>query len=221
MPIRQWPDGDQPRVKLRAQGAQSLTDAELIAILFNTGYRGSTALELAKTLLVAHGSLKNLIQAPPLPLKGVGEAKCATLKAAIELGKRYLSSQLNKGEALTSSHMTRAFLADRLKHHLNEVFACLFMDTHLRLIQYDELFQGTINEASVYPREIVRRGLTYNAAKIILAHNHPSGMSTPSIADQEVTKRIKQALALVDIEVVDHIIIGLEETFSFAENHLI
>jgi DNA repair protein RadC len=220
MPITDWPLEDRPREKLLAKGEQALTDAELIAIFLKTGTRGKTAVDIAKTLLVEYGGLKQLLRAPPRLLmqkQGVGSAKYAALKAACELGRRYLRETLPTGAILNSSQKTQLFLADRLRDYTNEVFACVFMDNHFRLICFEELFHGTINEANIYPREIVRRGLAHNAAKIILAHNHPSGSPIPSKADQEVTNIIKKTVALVDMEVVDHVIVGNPDHFSFAE----
>jgi len=219
MPITNWPRADRPREKLLEKGEHMLTDAELIAILLNSGTRGKTAVDVARDLLCEFGTLKKLVGAPPSQIKklGVGNAKYALLKAAFELGRRCLTEQLPTGSVLNNSRMTQQFLADHLRGHPNEVFACLFMDNHLRLIHYEELFHGTINEANIYPREIVRRGLLHNAAKIILAHNHPSGLAAPSRADKNVTSLIKQALSLVDIEVVDHVIVGNPDNFSFAE----
>lgn len=220
MPITDWPQEDRPREKLISKGEKSLTDAELIAIFLISGTRSKTALDIAKELLSEFGSLKKLLRAPPQSLiktSGIGRAKYASLRAAIELGRRYLNEQLPVGSVLNSSRVTQQFLAQHLRDYTNEVFACLFMDNHFRLISFEELFFGTINEANIYPREIVRRGLAHNAAKIILAHNHPSGNPTPSTADKEVTTLIKQALNLIDIDVVDHIIIGNPGNFSFAE----
>lgn len=220
MPITHWPEADRPREKLIQRGEKALTDAELIAIFLKTGVKGKSALDLGKQLLQEYGSLKKLFAAPLADLlkhEGIGITKYATLKAALEIGRRYHSEPVQIGSVLKNSTMTRNFLSDRLREHKNEVFACLFMDHHCRIISFEELFQGTINRAMIYPREIVRRGLFHNAAKIILAHNHPSNVATPSEADKEVTVFIKEALNLVDIEVVDHIIIGNPENFSFAE----
>lgn len=224
MAITDWPHEDRPREKLLQKGEQSLTDAELIAICLTSGTRGKSALDIAKELLREFGSLKQLLRAPTNSLMqkaGIGNTKYAVLKAAIELGRRYLNEQLPPGSLLNSSRITQQFVAQYLREYTNEVFACLFMDNHFRLIKFEELFFGTINEANIYPREIVKRGLAHNAAKIILAHNHPSGNPIPSTADKEVTQLIKQSLLLVDIEVVDHIIIGNPENFSFAKAGLI
>lgn len=219
MPMTDWPKEDRPREKLLHKGAAVLTDAELVAIFLQTGTRGKTALDLARELLTEQQDLKKLIDSPAGLLQsktGVGLAKYARLQAAIELGRRYFSTQIHPGDVLNSSRVTQAFLADRMRHYPNEVFACLFLDTQLRLISFEELFHGTINEASVYPREIVRRGLLLNAAKIIIAHNHPSGRAEPSQADREVTLLVQKALELVDIRLIDHIIVGNPDHFSFA-----
>jgi DNA repair protein RadC len=224
MPITDWPQEDRPREKLLLKGEKILTDAELIAIFLNTGTRGKTALDIAKELLIEYGDLKTLLLAPAtfiMNKRGIGQAKYAFLRAAIELGRRYLEKPISIGETLNNTQVTQAFIANRLRYYRNEVFACVFMDTHFRLLCFEELFHGTVNEAIIYPREIVRRSLYHNAAKIILAHNHPSGHPLPSNADKEITLRIKKALELVDIEVIDHIIVGNPDNFSFAEKGLI
>lgn len=220
MPITDWPAEDRPREKLLKKGEDTLTDAELVAIFLQSGTRGKTALDLARNLLNEFGSLNKLLRAPESRLiqeKGIGTARYAALKAAAEMGRRCIDEPVVIGQPLTNSKLTRQFLANRLRHHQNEVFACLFLDNHLRLIHFEELFHGSINQASIYPREIVRQGLAHNAAKLILAHNHPSGEPTPSQADKDATRLIKQALALIDIDVVDHVIIGNPDTYSFAE----
>ena len=223
MPIINWPEEDRPREKLLTKGAETLTDAELIAIFLRTGTRGKTALDIAKELLFEHGSLKKLLCAPQSRIQksGIGKAKYAALLAARELGKRYLNTEIKNGDVLNNSEITQKFLADRLRDAENELFACLFLDSRMRLISFEILFHGTIHSASIYPREIVKRGLAHNAANIILAHNHPSGYPAPSGADKEVTELIKQALALIDIAVLDHIIIGNPENFSFADAGLL
>jgi len=224
MPITDWPISDRPREKMLQKGEEALTDAELVAIFLKTGTYGKTALDLARELLAQYGSLKALLTSPLTQLAkthGLGEAKCLTLKAAAELGRRYVHENIPSGAILNSSQQTRLFLAGHLRHQTNEVFACIFMDTHFRLLSFEKLFEGTIHSAHIYPREIVKRGLMHNAAKIILAHNHPSGLPTPSQADKEATELIKQALSLVDIDVVDHLIIGNPGDFSFADAGLI
>ncbi len=220
MTITNWPIEDRPREKLLSRGAKHLSDSELLAIILRTGIRGKTALDLARELLVEFGNLKQLLQITPHVLyqkAGIGKAKYAFLKAALELGQRYLGEPLQIGETLRNSSAAKQFLAYRLKDYSHEVFACLFLDSVHRVICFEELFQGTINEANVYPREVVKRALAHNASKIILAHNHPSGNPAPSEADQEITKVLKQALALVDIQILDHIIIGHKENVSLTE----
>ncbi|HEX4044084.1 MAG TPA: DNA repair protein RadC [Gammaproteobacteria bacterium] len=220
MPISDWPVADRPREKLLQLGAEKLTDAELIAIFLKSGIPGKTALDIARELLMQYGSLKKLLQTPAALLiktAGIGQAKYAGLQAIKEIGRRYTRETLLIGAQLNNSKLTQQFLSDQLRDHTNEVFACIFMDTHFRLICFEELFHGTVNEANIYPREIVRRSLLHNAAKVILAHNHPSGCPQPSKADRESTQLIKRALALVDIEVVDHVIVGRLINFSFAE----
>lgn len=220
MPITDWPLSDRPREKLLNKGEEILTDAELIAIFFKTGIRGKTALDIAKELLSEYGGLKKLIRTPAhllLTKHGLGKAKYAALLAAIELGRRYSAENLLPGQVLNNAKIVQKFLGERLREYPNEVFACIFMDCQFRLLSYEILFKGTINEANIYPREIVKRGLVLNAAKIIIAHNHPSGCHQPSLADKDVTQLVKQALSLIDIEMVDHIIVGNPRTFSFAE----
>ena len=224
MPITDWPDDERPREKLLARGEQALTDAELIAIFLRTGTRGHTAVDIARQLLSDFGGIRNLLQAPLITLTnqhGIGHSKYAALQAALELGRRCLMHPAEDGSILNSSSKTRQFIADHLRPHATEVFACLFMDLHYRLIRFDKLFYGSIHEAVVYPREIVRLGLLYHASRIILAHNHPSGIAEPSDADKSVTANIKQALGLVDMKLVDHIIVGKSDTYSFAETGLI
>jgi DNA repair protein RadC len=220
MPITHWPLNERPREKLLQFGAKNLSDAELLAIFVNTGIRGKTALDIARDLLSDFGSLKKLLQSYPHEIcrkQGLGKAKYALLKAALELGRRFLDSDIQPGETLHNSDGTKQFLAHQLKHYSHEVFACLFLDNHNRLICFEELFHGTLAEASIYPREVVKRGLLHNAAKIIFAHNHPSGNPEPSQADQEITQILKQSLRLVDIQVIDHIVIGHQHSLSFAE----
>jgi len=220
MPITDWPREDRPHEKLLNQGEQSLTDAELLAIFLKTGIRGKTALDIARDLLAHYGNLKQVLSASSHSLTqtlGIGKTKYATLQAALELGRRYVGESFQVGTVLNSSQKTQQFLAQHLREHTNEVFACLFMDNHFRLLRFEKLFFGTVNETNIYPREIVKKSLMHNAANIILAHNHPSGHSEPSHADKEVTTLIKNALALIDVNVVDHIIVGNPTNFSFRE----
>ena len=215
---------EEPYEKLLNQGPSYLSDSELLSLFFRPSFEGKGAVEAAHDVLSEFGDLKNLLNAhPPLFYQktGIGKTNYALLKAAIELGRRYLIEPLKIGEKLTSSHATKRFLANRLKNYPHEVFACLFLTTQNRLIQFEELFQGTLNEACVYPREVIKRCLTYNAGKVILAHNHPSGDAAPSLADEEITLLLKKALLLVDIQLIDHIVVGRKKCFSFAETGLL
>ena len=224
MSIKHWPNADKPREKLLALGEQNLTDAELLAICLRTGLPGQNALELAKNLLIRYGSLKQLVSASSQDLiqtKGIGIAKYILLRAAVELGRRYLKIELPKKFILKDGSATYNFLKTKLAEYNNEVFVCLFLDVKLRIIHYEEMFKGTLSEVNVYPREIVRLALKYHAASVILAHNHPSGDINPSFADKELTALIKKALNLMDIAVLDHIIVGFNSYFSFNQHGLI
>lgn len=224
MTITTWPTLDRPREKLLSQGAKYLSDAELLAILLQTGTQGKTALDIARELLTESGGLKKLGYAPAhhfYQKRGLGKAKFAMLQAALELGKRHCEEPLLAGQKLGNSEITKRCIADRLKDYAHEVFSCLFLDTQNRIIAFEELFHGTLTESNVYPREVVKRALAHNAAKVILAHNHPSGNPNPSSADRDITRTLQNALELVDIKVVDHIIVAPPEVLSFAETGLI
>lgn len=224
MSIRHWPAAERPREKLLAQGAEHLSDAELLAIFLRTGTAGNNAIDLGRQLLEQHGGLRACLELPPAQLKacrGLGTATTALLLAALELGRRYLLADLKRGVALANPEATRDFLQARLRGYPHEVFACLFLDNRHRVIEYEALFRGTIDGASVHPREVVKAALAYNAAAVILAHNHPSGVAEPSQADLHLTRRLREALALVDIRVLDHLVIGDREAVSFAERGLL
>jgi DNA repair protein RadC len=218
--IRDWPAGERPREKLLARGPGALSDAELLAIFLRTGAHGKTAVDLARELLQAWGGLRPLLEAERRPfcaMHGLGEAKYAQLQAVLEMARRHLQEQLQRETALDNPDTTRRYLLSRLRHHQHEVFACLFLDNRHRIICFEELFHGTIDGASVHPREVVKRALYHNAAAVILAHNHPSGIAEPSRADIQITRRLVEALALVDIRVLDHLVIGDAEGVSLAE----
>ncbi len=224
MPIRDWPDDDRPREKLMGRGATALSDAELLAILLRTGVAGRSAVDLARDLLQEYGGLRRLLEAEQASFcrtPGLGPAKYAQLQAVLEIGRRFLEETLQREDAIKSVSDTRRYLTTKLRHQLHEVFACLFLDNRNRIISYEELFQGTIDGASVHPRQVVRRALYHNAAALIFAHNHPSGVAEPSQADQQITRRLKEALSLIDVRVLDHVIIGDGETVSFAERGLL
>jgi len=224
MAITDWPADERPREKLLQRGAAALSDAELLAIFLRTGVTGRTAVDLARDLLDEHGSLRNLLaadQAQFCASHGLGQAKYVQLQAVLEMGRRHLREALERGDALTSPEDTRHYLSARLRGYPHEVFACLFLDSRHRVIEYEELFRGTIDGASVHPREVVRRAMAHNAAALILAHNHPSGVAEPSQSDTHITQRLKDALALVDVRVLDHIIVGDGEMTSLAERGLL
>ena len=224
MAIKDWLAEDRPREKLLQRGSASLTDAELLAIFLRTGTPGKSAVDLARELLSDFGSLKALLDADQQRFclgNGLGTAKYAQLQAVMEMAKRHFKEVLQRGSALTSPEITRAYLSAQLRGYSYEVFACLFLDNQHRVIRLDELFRGTIDGASVYPREVVKLALHYNAAAVIFAHNHPSGISEPSQSDKHITEKLKQALAMFDIRVLDHFIIGDGEPFSFAEHGLL
>jgi len=222
--IKDWPAEDRPREKLLESGSGSLTDAELLAIFLRTGIAGKTAVDLARDLLTEFGSLQALLKADQAQFcqgKGLGSAKYAQLQAVLEMAKRHYVEVLQRGSALTSPEATRAYLSAQLRAYQHEVFACLFLDNQHRVLEFEELFRGTIDGASVYPREVAKRALFHNAAAIIFAHNHPSGISEPSQADKNITEKLKQSLMLFDIRVLDHFIIGDGEPYSFAEHGIL
>jgi DNA repair protein RadC len=224
MSIRDWPDAERPREKLLQRGAAALSDAELLAIFLRTGVSGRSAVDLARDLLNHYGGLRPLLEADQQSFcdnPGLGPTKYVQLQAVLELGRRYLEATLQRGDALQSVADTRRYLTARLRHEPHEVFACLFLDNRHRVIAFEELFHGTIDGASVHPRQIVKRVLYHNAAALILAHNHPSGIAEPSRADEQITLRLKEALALIDVRVLDHMIIGDGQVVSFAERGLL
>ncbi len=220
MAITDWPLAERPREKLLAQGPQSLSDAELLAIFLRTGVAGKTAVDMARELLLRFGGLRPLLQADRLHFcaaHGLGDAKFAQLQAVLEMARRHLFAALQQGQALTSPQLTRQYLQLQLGAQQREVFAALFLDSQHQVIHFEVLFQGTIDGASVYPREVVKRCLQHNAAALIVAHNHPSGVAEPSQADRLLTERLQRALGLVDIRLLDHFVIGGAEAVSFAE----
>ncbi|KOR29247.1 hypothetical protein TI03_02800 [Achromatium sp. WMS1] len=222
--MKDWPVDERPRERLLNRGATSLSDAELLAIFLRTGIRGKSAVDLARELLTEFNGLVGLMGATQTQFcsgKGLGQAKYVQLQAVLEMSSRYLKAVLERGDPLTNPTATRHYLKTRLYSYPHEVFAGLFLDTHHRLIAYEELFHGTIDGASVYPREVIKKALHHNAAAIIFAHNHPSGMTDPSQADAHLTIRLREALALLDIRVLDHFIIGDGEPYSLAEKGLI
>lgn len=224
MTILDWPHAERPREKLLARGGGALSDAELLALFLGTGRRGQSAVDLGRELLRAHGNLKALLdlEAPALAaLPGLGDAKACRLAAAIELGRRCLAQELERPDALSDPAACGTFLRARLGGYPHEVFACLFLDNRHRMIAFEELFRGSIHGASVFPREVVRRCLAHNAAAAIFAHNHPSGVAEPSLADREITAELKRALGLIEVRVLDHFIVGANAVVSLAQRGLI
>ena len=213
-----------PREKLAAGGIASLDDVELLAILLGTGAARLSVIELAESLLDAFGGLRGLLQAHRDTLEkqlGLGPAKTAKLLAVLELSRRYLHEMLMRSDPLENPDVTEQYLKTVLRDHPNEVFACLFLDTRHRVIAFEELFHGTIDGATVYPRVVAEKALRHGAAALIVAHNHPSGVSEPSLADQAITRRLKDALALLDIRLLDHFVIGEGAPVSMAARGLI
>ena len=224
MTIKDWPAGERPREKLLACGADTLSDAELLAIFLRTGVAGRSAVDLARDLLSRFGSLRALLganRAHFCEAPGLGDAKFAQLQAVLEMGRRHLDEQLQRGEPLDSAERSVRYLSARLRDYPYEVFAVLFLDNRHRVLAYEELFRGTIDGASVHPREVVRHALQHNAAAVILSHNHPSGVAEPSQADQHITERLRSALQLIDVRVLDHIVIGDGEHCSLAARGLL
>ena len=224
MAIRDWPECERPRERLLDKGAGALSDAELLAVLLRTGTPGHSALDLARDVLKSFHSLRKFVAADRRRFcaqPGLGLARFAELQAAVEIARRQLSETLRAGPSLSSPKATRDFLSARLRDLEHEVFCCLYLDKRHRLIQFEELFRGTIDGASVHPREIVKMALQRNSAAVIIAHNHPSGVAEPSQADELITQRVREALALVDIRLLDHIIVGDAACVSLAERGLI
>ncbi len=220
MAITDWPASERPREKLAERGPEALSDAELLAIFLRTGKPGVSAVSLARELLEAFGGLRALLAAGEAAFcaaPGLGPAKYRQLQAVAEMTRRYLGEELVRGEAIESATAARDYLIARLRDREREVFAALFLDTRHRVLGFEELFAGTIDGASVHPREVVRRALHHNAAALIVAHNHPSGVAEPSAADASLTRRLRQALDLVEVRLLDHFVIGEGPVVSFAE----
>ena len=220
MAITDWPASERPREKLLERGPATLSDAELLAIFLRTGVKGKSAVDLARELLSDFGGLRPLLTATEeefcLPL-GLGSAKYALLQAVLEMGRRHLAQGLQRGDALNNPQATQQYLQAQLRDRDHEIFACLFLDNQNRVIRYQELFRGTIDAAAVYPREVVKQALAEGAAAVILAHNHPSGVAEPSVADRAITERLQQALNIMDIRVLDHLVVGDGHCVSFAQ----
>ena len=224
MAISDWPRDDRPREKLLANGPGSLSDAELLAIFLRTGTKGKSAVDLARALLKKYGSLAALLAASReefCAVPGLGDAKFAQLHAASELTRRALVAEMKAGINMNSPTAVRDFLRLSIQNRQVEVFLGLFLDAQNRVIAAEELFSGTLTQTSVFPREVVRMALRHNAASVIFAHNHPSGVAEPSHADETLTRALKEALALIDVRVLDHFVVGRGATLSFAERGLL
>ena len=224
MAITDWPLDDRPREKLIAKGAAALSDAELVAIFLRTGIRGRSAVDLARDSLARFGSLSALFAADLASLtavSGLGSAKYVQLQAVLEMARRALREKLDRGSALSSPQAVRDYLRLKLQGQPHEIFVGVFLDAQNRVLAVEEMFRGTLTQTSVYPREVVKRALAHNAAALIFAHNHPSGIAEPSRSDEALTQALKQALALVDVKVLDHFVIGAGAAMSFAERGLL
>jgi DNA repair protein RadC len=224
MNMKLWPVAERPRERLLDAGPAGLSDAELLAVLIGTGLAGRSAVDLARALVARFGGLTPLLEACRSgegPLHGLGPARRAKLVAALELARRALQESLGTRDALQSPADVKAFLRLTLQGRDRECFAVLFLDAQHRVLALEELFSGTLTQTPVYPREIARRALEHNAAAVILAHNHPSGVAEPSRADEQLTQTVRAALATVDVKVLDHIVVGLGAATSFVERGLI
>ncbi|RQO56241.1 hypothetical protein DBR47_16965 [Paucibacter sp. KBW04] len=224
MPLNQLPPEARPREKLLARGPQALADAELLALLLRTGIQGLPVLQLAQALLDQFGGWHGLLHAKLEDLakvKGLGPAKRAEIAAVLEIARRSLLQELAQRPVFDAPETVKSYLRLKLAGLSHEVFAVLFLDAQHRLIAMEEMFRGTLTQTSVYPREIIKRGLDLSCAAVILAHNHPSGVAEPSRADEMLTQALKTALALVDMRVLDHLVVGSGEVISFAERGLL
>ncbi|MCG6574360.1 JAB domain-containing protein [Pseudomonas sp. AF32] len=220
MSIRDWPAAERPRERLLALGAGSLSDAELLAIFLRTGVSGKSAVDLARHLLTQFGSLRALLEADQAAFSshvGLGPAKYAQLQAAQEMSRRHLAERARQRTTLENPHVVREYLKSMLRHEPHEVFGCLFLNSRHQVLTFEALFRGSIDNASVHPRQVVKRALAHNAAALILCHNHPSGNAEPSQADRVLTERLQEALELIDVRVLDHFIVGDGEPLSMAE----
>ena len=211
---------ERPREKLLVKGAKSLSDAELLAIFINSGTKSKTAIDLAYALLNRFGGIRNIFDADEKQIcnsPGIGKAKYALLQASLEISRRYLEEQLVNKNIIDNPELAYLYLTSKLRGSEREIFACLFLNNQNRVIHYEELFYGTINNTTIYPREIVKVALQYNASSVIFAHNHPSGTSTPSPQDKHLTNALTKILHQLDIKVLDHIIIGNNSCVSLTK----
>ncbi len=224
MTMLQWPVTERPREKLLQQGPASLSDAELLAVIIQSGIKGKSALDLARDLLARYGGISGLLaldQSELCAQPGIGPARVACLTAFQELSQRQLLEQARIPDTLTSSAATRRYLISKFRFHQHEVFSCVFLNNQHHVVKIEELFRGTIDGAAVYPREVVKRCLYHNAAAVIFAHNHPSGVAEPSQADRAITLRLREALGTIEVRVLDHLVIGNNQIVSMAERNLL
>lgn len=224
MAIKDWPEQERPREKLLRSGAQSLSDADLLAIFLRTGVKGLSALDLARNLLLAFKGVRGILEADLKTFcqhHGLGPSKYSQLQAVLELSQRHMLEKLQRDTSLSSSKLTKLYVKTKMRSYSREVFLCLFLDSQHRIIADEELFQGTIDGSMVHPREVVKRALFHNAAALIFAHNHPSGVAEPSQADINITHRLKNALDMIDIRTLDHLVVGDEAVISLAERGLL
>jgi DNA repair protein RadC len=223
MAIPQWPASERPREKLLRQGAQSLSDAELLAIFIGSGTRSRTAVDVGRELLDRFGGIRNILNANQDLLcqcNGLGSARYALLQASKELGKRYHGEKLLRQGTLSSPRQVSDYLIRQLRDRQREVFVVIYLDNRHRIIQYEELFTGTLSGASVHPREVVKNVLFHNAAAVIIAHNHPSGIAEPSQSDTLITRKLQKALKLIDVALLDHLVIGDGDYVSLSDRGL-
>ncbi len=224
MAITDWPQAERPREKLLTLGTDILSDAELLAILLGSGTRGKSAVDIARQLLLSAGGLRALLNTTMpdmLNLPGIGKANYARLQAALEISRRCLNEKLQRQNLLNNPELVHAFLQSRLQDLSHEVFACLTLDIKLRLITFDILFQGTLDQSVVYPREVIKLALKRNAAAVILAHNHPSGVAEPSASDIALTQQLKKALSHVGVRLIDHFVVGDGSIVSLAKKGVV
>lgn len=220
MAIKDWHEDDRPREKLLKLGASQLSDAEILAIFLRTGTKDSSAIELARSLITQFGSIAELLAAPEqkvLACHGIGLAKYAQIQASLEMGKRYLDSQLKSGAMLDQSQMVKDYVSAQLRRETREVFAVLCLDNSLTLINYEVLFTGGISSCSICIKQVLRHALSHAASRLIITHNHPLVSAAPSQADDDLTERLKEACTLIDIQLIDHIIVGRNQVMSYAE----
>jgi DNA repair protein RadC len=223
MAISDWPLAERPRERLLAKGAGTLSDAELLAVLLRSGIRGKSAVDLGRELVKEFKGVSGVLEAGARlgAIKGLGPAKAAQFAAAVELARRSLQEKMKENSALTSPGAVRDYLRLALSRREEEVFVCIWLDAQHKVIEVEQPFTGTLTQTSVYPREIVKSALARNAAAVIFAHNHPSGVAQPSQADELLTRNLKEALALVEVKVLDHFIIAGNQAISFAERGLL